>query len=196
VKVIVIGASGTIGSAVVEALRGSHEVVPASRRGDPRVDLADPGTIAALFRRPNDLDAVVCCAASAPLGSIADTSHDRFRANVEPKLLGQVAVAVHAAHGLKDGGSITLTSGVIPEDTAGAAGGAMVNAGLDAFVHAAARDLGRGLRINAVSPSWVAETLADLDMDTDQGVPVRIVARAYVEAVEGTMHGEILRPGR
>jgi NAD(P)-dependent dehydrogenase (short-subunit alcohol dehydrogenase family) len=70
----------------------------------------------------------------------------------------------------------------------------MVNAGLEAFVHAAAQDLARGLRINAVSPGWVAETMAELGMDAAQGTPVAEVARAYVAAVEGTMSGEILQP--
>jgi NAD(P)-dependent dehydrogenase (short-subunit alcohol dehydrogenase family) len=170
-------------------------VIAASRRGEPRVDLAERRTIAHLFERLNDADAVVCCAANAPLGSIADVSDEDFVTSVTPKLLGQAGVAIHAARHLRDGGSITLTSGAIPEGTAGAAGGALVNAGLEAFVRAAARDLPRGLRINAVSPGWVAETMAELGMDAAQGTPAAEVARAYLAAVEGTMRGEILRPG-
>jgi NAD(P)-dependent dehydrogenase (short-subunit alcohol dehydrogenase family) len=193
VKVIVIGGTGTIGTAVVEALQGSHEIVAASRTGDPQVDLADPRTIAALFERVDEAGAVVCCAASAPLGRITELTDDDFLNLAAPKLLGQVSVAVHAATHLRNGGSITLTSGEIPHGTPGAAGGAMVNAGLDAFVRAAGTDLGRELRINAVSPGWVAETMAELGMDAAQGTPARVVARAYVDAVEGTMTGEILR---
>jgi NAD(P)-dependent dehydrogenase (short-subunit alcohol dehydrogenase family) len=192
VKVVVIGGTGTIGSAVAEALRGSHEVVAASRRTDPRVDLADTGTIAALFEFVNDADAVICCAANAPLGSITEISDEAFRDTIVPKLLGQVTLAIHAAGRLRDGGSITLTSGEIPEGTPGAAGGALVNAGLEAFVRAAASDLGRGLRINAVSPGWVAESMSELGMDAAEGTPTREVARAYLEAIEGTMRGEIL----
>jgi NAD(P)-dependent dehydrogenase (short-subunit alcohol dehydrogenase family) len=195
VKVVVIGGTGTIGSAVVEALRGSHQVVVASRRGEPRIDLADTHTIGAFFELVNDADAVICCAANAPLGSITELSDEDFRDSIAPKLLGQVGVAIHAAAHLRDGGSITLTSGEIPEGTRGAAGGALVNSGLEAFVRAAAPDLGRGLRINAVSPGWVAETMSELGMDAAQGTLAREVARAYLEAVEGTTHGEILRPG-
>ncbi len=191
-RVIVIGGTGTIGGAVVEALQGAHEVIAASRSGEPRVDLADAGTIARLLERFDDVDAVVCCAANAPLVPLTD---ERLVASIEPKLLGQLTVAIHAARRLRDGGSITLTSGAIPEGTADASGGALVNAGLEAFVRAAAQDLGRGLRINAVSPGWVAETLAELGMDATQGVPAADVARAYVAAVEGAMSGEILRPG-
>jgi NAD(P)-dependent dehydrogenase (short-subunit alcohol dehydrogenase family) len=195
VKVIVIGGTGTIGSAVVDALRGRHEVIVASRSEEPRVDLVDPRTVARLLERLNGADAVVCCAANAPLASIADLSDEDFVESIKPKLLGQVAVAIHAAAHLRDGGSITLTSGAIPEGTPGAAAGAMVNAGLEAFVRAAAQDLRRGLRINAVSPAWVAETMTELGMDAAQGTPAAEVARAYVAAVEGIMRGEILRPG-
>jgi len=195
VKIIVIGGTGTIGSAVVDALQGRHEVIAASRSGEPHVDLTDSRTIAQLLERLNSADAVVCCAASAPLASITELSHRDFVASITPKLLGQVGVAIHAAAHLRDGGSITLTSGAIPEGTSGAAAGALVNAGLEAFVRAAAHDLGRGLRINAVSPGWVAETMAELGMDAAQGTPAAEVARGYVTAVEGTMRGEILRPG-
>jgi NAD(P)-dependent dehydrogenase (short-subunit alcohol dehydrogenase family) len=195
VRVIVIGGTGTIGRAVVNALQDVHEVIAASRSTEPHADLADTRTIAQLLERSNNTDAVVCCAANAPLVSITEVSEEEFVASITPKLLGQVGVAIHAAAYLRDGGSITLTSGVIPEGTSGAAGGAMVNAGLEAFVRGAAQDLGRGLRINAVCPGWVAETMAELGMDATQGTPATEVARAYVAAVEGSMRGEILRPG-
>ena len=193
-RVLVIGGTGTIGSAVVAALRGRHEVIATSRSGTPRVDLADRRTIARLLERLSDADAVVCCAASAPFASLGEVSDDEFVASITPKLLGQAAVAIHAAAHPRDGGSITLTPGAIPERTSGAAGGALVNAGLEAFARAAAQDLGRGLRIDAVSPGWVAETLAELGMDAAQGTPVAEVVRAYVTAVESTVSGEILRP--
>lgn len=194
-KIIVIGGTGTIGRAIIEALGSSHEVISASRSDEPRVDLADAHTIGALLERVTDANAVICCAANAPLRPLTGLSDEGFFDSIAPKLLGQVRLAMHAATHLQDGGSITLTSGKIPEGLAGSAGGALVNAGLEAFVRAAARDLGRGLRINAVSPGWVAETMVELGMDPADGTPARDVARAYVEAVEGTMQGEVLRPG-
>ena len=93
---------------------------------------------------------------------------------------------------LRDGGSITLTSGQIPEATPGSAGGALVNAGLEAFVQAAAVELPRGLRLNVVSPGWVRESLVELGMDGAGGTPASVVAAAYVEAVEGSMQGQVL----
>jgi NAD(P)-dependent dehydrogenase (short-subunit alcohol dehydrogenase family) len=185
-RVVVVGATGTIGSSVADALEARHEVIRASRRGEPRVDLADPGSIAALFASVNQIDAVVCCAASAPLTPLQDPG---FMSSMQSKLFGQLELVRQAIEQLRDGGSITLTSGKIPEATPGSAGGALVNAGLEAFVRAAAVDMPREIRLNAVSPGWVRESLADLGMDPSGGTPAAEVARAYVEAVEGPAQG-------
>jgi NAD(P)-dependent dehydrogenase (short-subunit alcohol dehydrogenase family) len=191
-RVIVIGATGTIGSEVAARLEARHEVVRASRRGDPAVDLAEAGSIAALFASVDGVDAVACCAASAPPTAL---SSDDFVPSLQSKLLGQVELARLAAHHLRDRGSITLTSGQIPAATPGSAGGALVNAGLEAFVSAAAVELPRGLRLNVVSPGWVRESLAALGMDDADGTPAADVAGAYVTAVEGVMNGATIVPG-
>jgi NAD(P)-dependent dehydrogenase (short-subunit alcohol dehydrogenase family) len=95
---------------------------------------------------------------------------------------------------VRDGGSITLTSGVFQEPTPGSSFGALVNAGLEAFLQAAAIEMPRGLRVNVVSPGWAMETLEKLGMDSEGGMPVSDVADAYVEAVTGEMQGRTLIP--
>ena len=186
---MVIGATGVVGRAVVEALRPRHDVVAASRNGEHRVDVTDPASVSALLASTGDVDAVVCCAASAPLTALEDES---FIANLSAKLIGQVELVRHAIPRLRDGGSVTLTSGRIPEATLGSAGGALVNAGLEAFVEAAAVELPRGLRVNAVSPGWIRESLVQLGSDPTDGIPAGAVAEVYVEAVEGGMTGQTL----
>lgn len=193
-KIVVIGASGTIGSQVSDQLADRHDVVRVSRRGDPSVDLDDQASIGALFARVENVDAVVCCAASAPLTDLATLPEHDPTPVLRSKLLGQVALASHAIAHLNDGGSITLTSGAIPEATPGSSIGALVNAGLDAFVKAAVPDLTRGIRLNAVCPGWVRETLVALGMDPASGTPAADVARAYVDAVEGTVNGQSIVP--
>ncbi|MBA6439523.1 short chain dehydrogenase [Streptomyces sp. GMR22] len=199
-KVIVIGATGTIGRAVADALEGRHEVVRASRTGAGgavRVDMADPATLDHLFATVRDVDAVVCCAASGaltPLGG--DASDEEFTTGLDAKLLGQVALVRRALHHLRDGGSITLTSGVFEKPTPGGAFGALVNAGLDAFVRAAAIEMERGLRVNAICPGWVRETLEKLGMDPAEGTPVETVAQAYAQVIEGAAQGQVIVPGR
>jgi len=194
-KVLVIGATGTLGSAVADALEGaSHQVVEASRSGPVRVDLEDPATLDGLFDEVPDLDAVVCCAASGPLVDLAAVTDAEFAAGVQGKLLGQVALARRALRRLRDGGSVTLTGGTFAAPLAGGSLGALVNAGLEGFVTNAAAELPRGLRINLVSPGWVAETLESLGMDPADGTPAAEVARAYVDAVAGTAQGVTVRP--
>jgi NAD(P)-dependent dehydrogenase (short-subunit alcohol dehydrogenase family) len=71
----------------------------------------------------------------------------------------------------------------------------MVNGGLESFVRAAALEMPRGIRINAVSPQWVDETLRMYGMDPAWGVPVERVARGYVESVEGSGTGTVIDAG-
>ncbi|UGQ12392.1 short chain dehydrogenase [Yinghuangia sp. ASG 101] len=193
-RVLVVGASGTIGRAVVGALEASHEVVRASRGGPVVVDLDDPSSLDALFDEVTDLDAVVCCAASGPLVDLASVTDAEMDAGVRGKLLGQVALARRALRHLRDGGSVTLTGGTFSAPLAGGSLGALVNAGLEGFVRNAAGEAPRGLRINVISPGWVSETLASMGSDPAGGTPVSEVARAYVEAVEGTAQGLTIRP--
>ncbi|MDT5293051.1 MAG: hypothetical protein QOF88_7940 [Mycobacterium sp.] len=193
-RVVVIGATGTIGRSLATVLESAgHEVLRASRSGNPSVDLSEPDSADALLSSAGAVDAVVCCAASAPLTPLTD---DDFVPTLKAKLFGQVEVTRRAVRVLADGGSITLTTGEIPAATPGSAGGALVNAGLEAFVTAAAVELPRGLRLNAVSPGWVSESLIQLGMDPSDGTPVADVARVYLLAVEGNAQGQTFRPKR
>jgi NAD(P)-dependent dehydrogenase (short-subunit alcohol dehydrogenase family) len=188
-KIIVIGAGGTLGRAVVAALSGAHEVLAASRRGPLRVDLEDPPSIDALFAAVPDVDAVVCCAAGGRLVDLATVTDAEFADGLHGKLLGQVAVARRAMHHLRDNGSIALTGGTFVSPLAGGSLGALVNSGLSGFVTNAASELTRGLRINLVSPGWIRETLVSLGMDPADGTPAAEVARHYRDCVEGSATG-------
>ncbi len=191
-KIIVIGATGTLGRAVSSALSARHEVVAASRRGPVTVDLDDPSSIDALFAAVPAVDAVVCCAAGGPLLDLATVTDAEFAAGLSGKLLGQVALARRALHHLRDNGSITLTGGTFTAALAGGSLGALVNSGLSGFVTNAAAELPRGLRINLVSPGWIRETLVSLDMDPADGTPAADVAQHYLSCVEGSDTGRTI----
>ncbi|MBB5915033.1 NAD(P)-dependent dehydrogenase (short-subunit alcohol dehydrogenase family) [Nocardia transvalensis] len=193
-RIIVIGATGTIGAQVAAELEREHEIVRASRTSEVRVDMDDTASIDALFETVPDVDAVICCAASGKLTPL--DSGDDFYHGIQGKLFGQVHLVRTALRHLRDGGSITLTSGVFDRPEPGMTFGALVNGGLEAFVTAAATELPRGLRINTVSPGWITETLESMGRDGADGTPAHDVARAYVEAVQGTLQGQTLRPTR
>lgn len=194
-KIIVIGATGTIGRAVADALAKGHEVVRASRRGDVAVDLEDKRSIAALFEQVKDVDAVVSCAGGARFVPLSRLSDDDIAYSLKSKLMGQVNLIRQALGYVREGGSVTVTSGVLAQrPMPGGAAISLVNAGLEGFVRGAAAEAPRGVRVNAVSPPWVTETLVALKMDPSLGLPAKTVARAYVAAVTGRSNGETLDP--
>ncbi|MGW6306884.1 SDR family oxidoreductase [Streptomyces niveus] len=150
---------------------------------------ADTSSIDALLEAAGPLDAIVCCAASGAMTPLSAPSDDEFWTGLDGKLIGQVNLVRRALTHVRDGGSLTLTSGRFTEPVPGSSLGHLVNAGLDAFVHAAAVEMPRGVRLNAVSPGWVRETLTTLGMDPAPGTPVADLARVYVNAVEGGANG-------
>lgn len=193
-KIIVVGSTGTIGAEVTKALAAAgHQVVGASRKGSVKVDIDDPASVHALFHAVHDADAVVSCAGNAvfkPLDQLTDADFDFC---LRSKLMGQVNLARAAKDHLRDGGSITLTTGVLAQNPIPGSGAiSLVNAGLEGFVRAAALELPRGLRINAVSPPWVTETLIMYKMDPSWGKPAAEVAKAYVASVTGKDQGKII----
>jgi NAD(P)-dependent dehydrogenase (short-subunit alcohol dehydrogenase family) len=195
-KIIVIGATGTIGSEVAKALtQKQHEVVRASRKSEVKVNLDDPTSVRSLFDTIQDVDAVVSCAGNAAFKPFAELSDSDYELGLRSKLMGQVTVARVAKDRLRDRGSILLTTGVLAmHPMPGSASISLVNAGLEGFVRAAALEMPRGLRINAVSPPWVKETMIKFGMDPTPGQAAAEVAKAYVAAVEGKHQGQVLDP--
>lgn len=191
-RVLVIGAGGTIGQAIVEALRG-HEVIRASRTGDVKVDISDPASIAAMYRTVGRVDGVICVGGSARFGPLAQLGDADFAFSLANKLMGQVNLVRLGVDAVADGGSFTLTSGVLSQHPMpGSAAISLVNAGVEGFVRAAALELPRGIRVNVVSPGWVSETLAAMGMDPSHGTPAEQVARTYVAALTGHATGATL----
>jgi NAD(P)-dependent dehydrogenase (short-subunit alcohol dehydrogenase family) len=193
-RVLVIGGSGTIGRAVVQALRGEHEVLSAARNeGDVRVDITSPDSIREMYRQVGRVDAVVSAAGGGAWKPLDQLTDQDFEHSLHYKLMGQVNVVRFGFEHVADGGSITVTSGVLAQAPMQGSGAiSLVNAGLEGFVRAAALEAPRGVRVNVVSPPWVTETLQAMGMDVSGGMPASEVARAYVDAVRGTHNGQVL----
>jgi len=195
-RIIVVGATGTIGSAVVAALSAHHDVVSVGHKsGAIRVDLASIESIIQLFRTVEAFDALVCAAGRAAFGSLDELKDADFQLGLSNKLMGQVNLVRIGRQYVHDNGSFTLTSGVLSrEPMKGSASISMVNAGLEGFARAAALELPRGIRINVVSPPWVTETLIARKMDPSIGLTAATVAQAYLAGVQGTTTGQTLDP--
>ena len=193
-RVIVIGATGTIGKAVAQALSARHEVVRVGNTGgDFQVDLASSASIQKLYAAVGRCDAIVSAAGNAAFGPLEKLTDQDFRLGLDNKLMGQVNLVRFGIASLRDQGSFTLTSGILSrEPMPGGSALSLVNGALEAFARAAALDLPRGLRVNVVSPPWVRETMEIMKMDSSSGMPAARVAAAYVASVEGKQTGETL----
>jgi NAD(P)-dependent dehydrogenase (short-subunit alcohol dehydrogenase family) len=193
-KILLIGASGTIGQAVEKALSARHQVVRVGRtKGDFQVDIASTESIKLLFERTAPFDALVCAAGVARFAALEKLTDEDFAFSLANKLMGQVNLVRLGSKHIRDRGSFTLTSGVLAsEPMPGSAAISLVNAGLEGFVRAAALELPRGIRVNVVSPPWVSETLKSMGKDAAAGMPAEQVAAAYVAAVEGRQTGQVV----
>lgn len=196
-KIVIIGASGTIGTAVAAQLAQRHEIIEVgSRSGTHQADMGDIAQVRALFKRIGKVDAVVVTAGKLHFGPLAEFTPEQFRLGLDSKLMGQVNVALVAQEYLNDGGSITLTSGIVAEQPIrfGAAA-SMTNAAVEGFVRGAAIELARGVRINVVSPTVLAESLDAYGpfFYGFEAAAASRVALAYSRSVEGAQTGQIYR---
>jgi len=193
-KIIVVGATGTMGGpvAAVIAARG-HEVVRASRHADERVDIEDSESIRDLYRRVGPVDGVVSCAGHGRFGPLADLDNDDFAFTLRSKLMGQVNLVRMGVDHLRDGGVFVLTAGIYgtrPEP--GTPALAMANGALESFARATALDLPRGLRIVTISPPWLHESARAANRQGD--ISAADNARFYADVVDGDQTGQVIFP--
>jgi NAD(P)-dependent dehydrogenase (short-subunit alcohol dehydrogenase family) len=196
-KIIVIGASGVIGKAVSSHLAVRHEIVSVgANSGDVRADMRDIAQVRRLFEQTGKVDAVVVAAGAVHFGPLAELGPEQFQVGIASKLMGQVNVAQVAVEWLNDGGSITLISGIVAEQPIRfGASASMVNSAVEGFVRGAAIELPRGLRINAVSPTVLEESLDSYGpyFYGFEAAPASRVALAYSRSVEGAQTGQVYR---
>jgi NAD(P)-dependent dehydrogenase (short-subunit alcohol dehydrogenase family) len=195
-RILIVGATGTIGSAVAAALDGRHDLVLASRQKAPeRVDISDAASIRALFARIGRVDAVVSAPVAAAFKPLRDLADADFEFSLRGKLMGQVNLFRLGLDSISDGGSFTLTAGYLARNPIpGSAAASLVNAALEGFGRAAALEAPRGIRVNVVSPAWITETLQKLGRPLTGGIPVATVAQTYVRSVEGAETGQVFDP--
>jgi NAD(P)-dependent dehydrogenase (short-subunit alcohol dehydrogenase family) len=194
-KVIVIGASGAVGKCAVDELSARHEVIKVGRSsGDIKVDLEDVDSIRAMYREAGKIDAVVSAIGHGHFGAVHEMTAEQFMKGIDHKVLPQVNLVLEGFDFINDGGSFTITSGVLNRDPIpGGSGAAAANGALDGFVIGAAVDMPRGVRINAVSPEVLEVSRQKYDGFFRGHVHVSnaAVGLAYSKAVEGCLNGQV-----
>jgi NAD(P)-dependent dehydrogenase (short-subunit alcohol dehydrogenase family) len=195
-KILVIGAAGLIGAEVVKAL-GESECVPASRNSGERVDISDPKSLAALFDRVGMVDGIVCTGGAARFKPWDQLTDEDWTFSLANKLLGQVNVVRYGAKTVRPSGAITLTTGLAAQyPSPGSAIISTVNAAVEAFVHAAPAQPSISVRVNAVSPGWVSETLQAMGRNPAEGIPAAEVAKAIVRQFRDGPTGSVAPAGK
>lgn len=195
-KILVIGASGTVGQGVVNELSRDHQVIRVGKtQGDYQVDLTSEESVRALFAQTGNVDAVISTTGGVHFGALAEMTSEQFNSGLQDKLLGQVRLVLIGQKFVNPGGSFTLTTGILAQQPIRTGVNATaVNGALESFVMAAANEL-PGLRINAVSPTVLTEALESYGpfFPGFESAPASRVALAYRRSVDGVESGKVYR---
>ena len=196
-KIGIIGGYGTIGKSVSEYLKKKQDVIVIGRTsGDFIVDIRDSLSIKNMFETIGPLDALVCIAGEAKWDDFNNLSEADFYIGLKSKLMGQVNLVRIGKDYLNEGGSITLSTGILADDpVVKTTSAAMVNGAIHSFVKAVALEMEHGIRINAVSLG-VVEDAYEKYKDFFPGhnpIPTSKVINAYLKSILGRNNGTVIR---
>lgn len=196
-RILIIGGEGTIGRRVAAHFMQEHEVVVAGRSSEHyKVDIANSNSIINLLDRLGSFDAIICTAGEAKWAPFAELSEKDYYIGIQSKMMGQVNLVRIGRSYMQQGGSITLTTGILADDPVPqTASAAMVNGGIHSFVKAVSLEMIGGMRVNVVSSGVVQDAYAKYK-DYFPGHPPISMDRmtlGYVRSVLGKGNGEIIR---
>ncbi|MBN9288903.1 MAG: short chain dehydrogenase [Gammaproteobacteria bacterium 39-13] len=198
-KVIIVGGSGTIGRAVAKEMGLRHRVIVAAHRhGDVHVDITDIASIEKMYKSIGEFDAVIATTGKIQFAELSAMTSEDYFYGLKDKLMGQVNLVLIGKKYINDSGSFTLTSGILSHDPVKfGSSGSMVNSAINGFVIGAAIEMPRAIRINAVSPTILEESMQAFGhcFHGFHPVPASRVALAYSKSVEGLQTGQIYSVG-
>ena len=195
-KIIVVGANGAVGQTAVNALGDRHEIISVGRTsGDIQIDIEDQESVRSMYQKVGKFDAVVSAVGHGHFGAVAEMDSEQFMKGISHKVLPQVNLVLAGIEHMNDGGSFTLTSGVLNRDPiSGGSCAAAANGAIDGFIVGAAVDMPRGIRVNAVSPGLLQVSVDRYDgfFPGHEPVSSERVGLAYCKSVEGVITGQVI----
>lgn len=195
-KIILVGATGTIGKHVKALLVSEgHEVISVGRsKGDVRADISDPASVKRMYQEIGAFDALVSTSGEVAFAPLAELTPDKWQMSLGSKLLGQINLVQEGLNFIREKGSFTLVSGIVGEEPiATGVAAATVNGALESFVKAAALELPKGLRINIVTPTWLADSSFGPYFPGFLPVEGSVVAQAFKKSVLGIQNGAVIK---
>ncbi len=196
-KIIIVGASGTMGKHLATAFKKEHEVITAATKGcDVQVDITSTESIENMYRQVGPFDALISTAGPTYVGPWTKLTDKEFRQGVEGKMMGQINLVLIGQHYINPKGSFTLISGALSHDPQkNFANASAANGAVEGFVRGAAIELENGIRINAVSPT-VIESSPQYFPYFPGDIPVTMeqLEFGFRKAVFGANTGQVIKP--
>ncbi len=196
-KIIIVGASGTMGKHLTSAFKKEHEVITAASAGcDINVNITSAESIENMYKQVGAFDALISTAGPTFVGPWKKLTDKEFRQGVEGKMMGQINLVLIGQHYINPEGSFTLITGALSHDPQkNFANASAANGAVEGFVKAAAIELENGIRINAVSPT-VIENSPQYFPHFPGDIPVTMQQLEYGfrKSVFGANTGQVIKP--
>jgi len=196
-KIIIVGASGTMGKYLTNTFKKENDVITAASKGcDLQVDITSTESIETMFRQAGAFDALISTAGPTYVGPWKKMTDKEFRKGVDGKMMGQINLVLIGQHYINPKGSFTLITGALTYDPQkNFANASAANGAVEAFVRAAAIELENGIRINAVSPT-VIENSPQYFPFFPGDIPVTMLQLefGFRKSVFGANTGQVIKP--
>lgn len=196
-KIIIVGASGTMGKHLSATFKNEHEVVTAATEGcDVQVDITSAESIEKMYKQVGTFDALISTAGPTFVGPWKKLTDKEFRQGVEGKMMGQINLVLIGQHYINPKGSFTLITGALSHDPQkNFANASAANCAVEGFVRAAAIELENGIRINAVSPTVIENSPQYFPyFPGDIPVTMQQLEFGFRKSVFGANTGQVIKP--
>ena len=196
-KIIIVGASGTMGKHLTSAFEKEHEVITAASEGcDLQVDITSTESIENMFKKVGPFDALISTAGPTFVGPWKKLNDVTFRQGVEGKMMGQINLVLIGQNYINAKGSFTLITGALSHDPQkNFANASAANCAVEGFVRAAAIEMENGIRINAVSPTVIENSPQYFPyFPGDIPVTMQQLEYGFRKSVFGANTGQVIKP--
>ncbi len=198
-KIVIIGATGTIGKCVSSYFEKQNSEIELIKAGSKDIDITKPESIKKFFEKIGKFDHLISTTGKTAFETFLKSSDADWKLSFDNKLMGQINLVKYGVKYLSNpNGSFTLTSGIIVDQPikfgmmSGVVGGA-----LHAFVKAAALELRSQCRVNVISPNALKQSFEHYQPFFPGFVPVdgMVIGQNVYKLVFGLQTGKIKRIG-
>ncbi|RYG53551.1 MAG: short chain dehydrogenase [Chitinophagaceae bacterium] len=196
-KIIIVGATGTMGTHLVSVLEKEHDIIKvASKGGDIDADITSTESIEEMFQQIGPFDALVSTAGPTFVGPWRKLNNETFRQGVEGKMMGQLNLVLIGQKYINPKGSFTLITGALThEPQRNFANASAANGAVEGFVRGAAIELENGIRINAVSPTVIENSPQYFPyFPGEMPTTMKQLEFAFRKSLFGTVTGHVIKP--